>query len=184
MEDLYNFNENKLNYKSKLLKVLFCVFIVLVILTITLIILTYNFSDKYGAIPDYENLTVGDKILYVLLYEGRPTDIEYNMQDSNICLIYSKTIYGEDSNVKMFFSKGRLSSLVYEFEEFGESDKYRFFENVVNNIEIDIGEGFSTEVDNQNCKAIWQYSTGAKTENIELVIEENSCANITVLFQY
>lgn len=180
MENLYNFDENKLNKKHKGLKI-FCG--VVIATTIIALIFVCNFTAEYGQIPANKNLSAGDKILYVLFREGMPENIEYNKENSEICLVYDKTIYGTDSDVKIFFSDGKISSLVYVFEEINKDNKYAFSENVINNIENELDDSFTSETDIQNCKAIWNYSEGAKSESIEFFVEEDN-ASIAIIFQF
>lgn len=156
------------------------------ILIIAFMLAVCNFTDKYGKIPAMENLSSQDKIFYVLLNEGKPLEIQYdNNQITNpeICLLYNKNIYSIKTDVKMFFMGGRLRTLVYDFDEESINDAQMFFENIISNIENELDDSFTEEIDMRNCKAEWSYSEGARSEDIEFYIENNE-AFIIVRFQY
>ena len=156
------------------------------ILIIAFMLAVCNFTDKYGKIPAMGNLSSQDKIFYVLLNEGKPMEIQYNnnqITSPEVCLLYNKNIYSIKTDVKMFFTSGRLRTLVYDFDEDSINDEQVFFENIISSIENELDESFTKEIDMLNCKAEWSYSEGARSENIEFYIENNK-ASIIVRFQY
>lgn len=184
MENLHNFDENKLKKKNKMFRFLFCV--ITCVFVIVFLLAFCNFTDKYGKIPAIETLSSQDKFFYVLLNEGKPIEIQYNynqVTNSEIYLLYNKNIYSIKTDVKMFFTSGRLRTLVYDFDEESINNAQVFFENIISNIENELDERFIAEIDMLNCKAEWKYSEGARSESIEFYIENNK-ASIIVMFQY
>lgn len=182
MENIRNFNEDKL--KNKKLRTFLSITILIIAIAVIFVLCFCNFTDKYGIIPAEEKISSGDKLLYVMLLEGFPKDIEYNKETSEICLSYNKTIYDTQADVTVFFGKGcRLDGLVYTFNEVSETDKNEFSKKMINNIDNELDERFSFEASNQNDKSTWKYSEGARSENIEFYFAENN-AYIVTDFQF
>ena len=116
MENIHNFDEEKLTTKKSSKKLLVILTVIVVIVAI-LVLGFCNFTDKYGVIPTNEKLSSGDKIPYVIMLEGVPEDIHYEKEVGEISLSYSKTVFDMPADVTAFFGGGcRLTGFVYTFD--------------------------------------------------------------------
>lgn len=183
MENIHNFDEEKLTTKKSSKKLLVILTVIVVIVAI-LVLGFCNFTDKYGVIPTNEKLSSGDKIPYVIMLEGVPEDIHYEKEVGEISLSYSKTVFDMPADVTAFFGGGcRLTGFVYTFDGIDESNQNEIYQKITANIESTLDNSFSCEADVQNQRTVWTYSEGAKSECIELYTDGNN-AHVVINFQY
>lgn len=187
--------------KSRRKRTALCVAAAVVFLLLILLLFC-NFTDKYGVIPTDSRLHSCDKIPYVMLLYGIPEAVDYNAEALKTQLSYSKTVYGEEADVNLFFSRGEwfvggrfvtytgssLCSIVYVFKGIDEENRAEFSEKIIDSIEKGLDESFTAQdisyEDETGAYAgrQWEYSGGARYEMVEYFVS-GSEARIWISFQ-